>query len=392
MMLDAALNLPILLLTFYCYFFEYNSIVTFSLATLSLLMIYHHCKISYSFKEMTCSKPISAENFLYGYLVPFINRPNLEYVWRLFTHKFRMYPHFYILGEQKCGTTTLHSHLQSIGFTGCFNWYPLSTLEMKTKDSFYMRGLYGLNFIDLQKYRLCFPLKLEWDLFLKDEDRLVYDGCPSLLSQFQNRDRIYSITPKAKFLIILRDPIERLKSYYCYLLRKQRSRYSLGLDYRVNLDTFEGFIKISERKEMNEIGEKLKNLGVEDRMPKGYQFYDRYASIQRGYYYENIQWWLKKFDKSQFLILDITELNDPNILFKITEFLEARNDKETIEKIKRKSEKVVKMRKNVTNDKSAVECVDAETVQKLQKLYYKENQKLFDFIGRDLGWNDSYQI
>ena len=110
-----------------------------------------------------------------------VTRP-LGIVWRLMTAQVRCYPDVYILGEVRCGTTTLASLLRDqLGMHGPFTpWvHPLA----EGKESFYFVGHYW-RLVSPALYRLCFPLRLVrwWCRSVLRRPYHVFEGCASYLS------------------------------------------------------------------------------------------------------------------------------------------------------------------------------------------------------------------
>lgn len=110
-----------------------------------------------------------------------VTRP-LAIAWRVLTAPLRSLPEAYVLGEVRCGTTTLASLLRDrLGMVGPFTpWiHPLAN----EKESFFFVGHYwGVIWPAL--YRLCFPLRIShwFHRVVLRRRLLVFDACASHLS------------------------------------------------------------------------------------------------------------------------------------------------------------------------------------------------------------------
>ena len=104
--------------------------------------------------------------------IAWVTRP-LQLLWRVLTFWARVpAPDVYVLGEARCGTTTLCALLRSqLGMLGAFSiWdHPLAN----DKESFYFVGhIFGI--VSPLLYRICLPLKLR-------RPAVVFEGCASYL-------------------------------------------------------------------------------------------------------------------------------------------------------------------------------------------------------------------
>lgn len=82
----------------------------------------------------------------------------LEIMFRYATARFRVLPDIIVLGEVRCGTTTLCQHLSSI--QGCDPPFCLwKHPELDHKETFYFVGHY-LGRVSPAGYRMCFPLAI----------------------------------------------------------------------------------------------------------------------------------------------------------------------------------------------------------------------------------------
>mmetsp|Transcript_39351 Transcript_39351/g.59457 ORF Transcript_39351/g.59457 Transcript_39351/m.59457 type:complete len:279 (+) Transcript_39351:107-943(+) len=153
-----------------------------------------------------------------------ILRP-LETIFRYFTSPIRTLPDVIVLGEVRCGTTTLCHHISSslpesveVGTPFCLWRHP----ELDHKETFYFVGHY-LGYVHPRFYSLCFPLLItKWyhETFRR-KLHVSFDGCAQYLT-----------SPTAPYLIAraykerglpppilvacVRDPVDQAVSWWRY--------------------------------------------------------------------------------------------------------------------------------------------------------------------------------
>jgi len=191
---------------------------------------------------------------------------------RSYTAKYRTLPDFYILGVQKGGTSTVFGNL----------------LRHPNIKKPYLKELrYFLHASNPKaiEYRKFFPLES------KDRDWKTGEATPAYLYYPLVAKRIKKITPNAKFIVLLRDPVQRAVSQYYHYKRNGISDLS-----------FNELIK--KEKEIFPIEpEKLER--AENKLKRPYL---RYSILRRGQYARQLKHWFKYFDKEQFLILKSEEV------------------------------------------------------------------------------------
>lgn len=145
----------------------------------------------------------------------------LEVIFRYVTARFRVLPDIIVLGEVRCGTTTLCQHLSSL--TGCEPPFCLwKHPELDHKETFYFVGHY-LGRVDPWHYRMCFPLAIvKWfrQRVLR-QPFFTYDGCAQYLT---NPAVPYLIAkaycdaglPPPVLVACVRDPVDQAVSWWNY--------------------------------------------------------------------------------------------------------------------------------------------------------------------------------
>jgi len=188
-----------------------------------------------------------------------------------------MLPNFLIIGAAKSGTTSLYYYLKQ---------HPDIFLPDKKELNYFSIHFERIKFSDYEKY---FRL-------LKNENE-IGEASPSYLYYENTPKRISTLLPKCKFIIILRNPIERFISDFFYLQTK-----GFNLDVDINKFVKDFFYK--DDLEIN-ILESPENL------------------IWKGFYCKHILNYYKYFNKENFFIGFFDDLlNNPQELLKnICDFL-----------------------------------------------------------------------
>jgi len=257
-------------------------------------------------------------------------------------------PDYYILGVVKGGTTSLYNYLIEHP-----DIQPSVGKEIDYFGELYYRGL--------NWYKACFPLQFHKTIVEKLQKKkfLTGEATPRYIEHPFVPERIKKVTPNAKFIILLRNPIDRAYSHWNMNFRRKDDTL-----------TFDQAIQQEEKRIEGEY-EKMKN----DFKYFNWTYYS-YAYKEHGKYIEKLERWIKIFPKERFLILRSEELfEDPAKAFhKTIEFLglEKWDLKQYIAYKKRKYEKP-KMDINVRNQ--------------LSEFFKPYNEKLYQFLGKDFGWD-----
>lgn len=119
----------------------------------------------------------------------------LEIIFRYFTHSWRVLPDIIVLGEVRCGTTSLCNHISSLSkhsFDCQTPFCPWAHPELDHKETFFFVGHY-LGFVTPTLYKMCFPLKINMlrnKLFRRlclwwggeAKPSFTFDGCAQYLT------------------------------------------------------------------------------------------------------------------------------------------------------------------------------------------------------------------
>ena len=258
-------------------------------------------------------------------------------------------PDFYILGGQKCGTTSMFVYLSK--HPGILS---PSSKDIRFFDKYFSKGV--------NWYKINFPLKLTKFFTRKKHSKILTgEGTERYLDHPFAPQRIKEITPDAKFIILLRNPISRSFSQYSRVKGNNRE----------NLSFKEAFLNESKR--------------TKDDFKKIYEnplyyadSYFTYSYFERGLYVDKIKRWMEVFPKEQFLIIQSEEFfkNPSKTYNDVLEFLGLpSHDLKTYEPIRKQKKSILKK----------------QTQQKLQNYFKPHNEKLYNFLGKKFDWDDEWE-
>jgi sulfotransferase family protein len=252
------------------------------------------------------------------------------------TAALRPLPDFLIIGAQKAGTTALYAYLrQHPQITGP------SWKEVSFFDRHYARGEAW--------YRGNFPNSLR-------ARGLVGEASPSYLFHPLAPERVAALVPQAKLVALVRNPADRAFSHYQHEVALGREPLS-----------FEQALEAED--------ERLR--GEEDRMRSDPAYFSQawwdYTYRARGRYAEQLERWLAVFPREQLLIVPNEDLDaEPGETHaRVLAFLGAEPHR--LESYPRVFERqYAPMR--------------AETRARLTAEFEEPNARLYELLGRNLGW------
>ncbi|MCJ8294463.1 MAG: sulfotransferase domain-containing protein [Colwellia sp.] len=262
---------------------------------------------------------------------------------RKLTASQRVLPNCLIIGAQKAGTSSLYHYLVQ---------HPQAHKSLKKEIHYFDGGLQETKDTFLQGenwYRYHFPLKSD----MKKND-ISIDATPMYLFNPLAPARIKKLLPKAKLIILLRNPVERAISHYFHVQRH-------------------GFEELEIEEAMAQEEPRLKEI----KQSENYKdpAFRLYSYQHRGLYLEQIKRYQALFNDKQLLILSSDDLfqHPKNSLKQVFRFLDI-DDSYQVADLKSQ---------NVGNNK---EKVPAETYQRLQEYFQQANKELFQHIKKDYPW------
>jgi hypothetical protein len=272
-----------------------------------------------------------------------INRPLTRF--RVATSALRVLPDYIIIGAQKCGTSSLYRYL---------NEHPAVAAaagkEVHYFDWHYRRGTGW--------YRAHFPTTAYRELFkARTGMRLVTgEASPYYLFHPHAAKRVKALVPGARLIALLRDPVERTISAYQHQVRSGTE----SLSFAEALDR--------EPARLAAETERLRR----DELYKS-DAHRQFSYLARGRYAEQLAEWYRHFSRDQLLIVRSEDLftQPATTLQQVFAFigLPAWEPAEFYR----------------FNSGDYAEIDDAVR-RRLIDYFAQPNQRLYDLIGRDMGW------
>ena len=255
-----------------------------------------------------------------------VTRP-LELAWRALTAPLRSTPSVLLLGEVRCGTTSLASLLRSrLHLVGPFTpWvHPLA----EDKESFFFVGHYFRR-VSPRLYRLCFPLRVpRWARHALPEPPIVFDGCASHFSAPWAAPllRRALATPKPLLLVCIREPVAQHVSWWRLEQGSMAWGDAMGLGSEYlgppsrrgyPPPSFAAAVALSRSEEVCALWREAEALAADGRplrvlpewaapFPNG----QLSAFDRMGRYADNIERWLAHFPRECFVFIHLDDLAD----------------------------------------------------------------------------------
>jgi hypothetical protein len=247
----------------------------------------------------------------------------------------RPLPDFLVIGAQKAGTTALYAYLR---------WHPGITgppwKEVSFFDRHYPRGVAW--------YRGQFPLR--------PRGRLVGEASPGYLFHPLAPQRVRETVPEARLVALVRDPVERALSHYHHEVALGREPLA-----------FEDALAAEEER----------TRGEQERMVRDPSYFSHawwdYTYVARGRYAEQFERWFDVFPREQLLVVASDELaaDTPSTYRRVLEFLGAAPyDLDEYPRVYEQS----------------YDAIRPETRRRLAETFAEPNRRLYELLGRDLGW------
>lgn len=268
--------------------------------------------------------------------------------WRIcrWTAAARMQPDFIIIGAQKGGTSSLCTYLFQ---------HPQVLAARRKEIHFFDAPEYAQG---MSWYRAHFPLEKQRKQGATAAGAITGEASPYYMFHPHAHQRVFDALPQVKLIVMLRNPVDRALSHYNHQVRKGRE----PLD-------FEAAIKIEDQRLA---GEKQKIL-ADDRYYS--HNYWAYSYLARGRYAEQIETWRSVFPVEQMLVINSEEFyRDPHTQFGQTlEFLGLDS---------------FDLGAYGKQNAGRYDSISAQLRRDLTAQFRPQNERLYELIGRDFGWND----
>lgn len=262
----------------------------------------------------------------------------------------RVLPDFLVLGAQRCGTSSLYKYLGR---------HPQIAPSLR-KEVGYFSASYGE---DVSWYLAHFPVAIRRQLMQRvGHQLLAFEATPDYLLHPLAPVRVKTLLPDAKFVVLLRDPVERAFSHYLHMQR-------LGFEAR----TFEEAIESESETIAADLAQIHLDVGHN---PKRFH---RYSYLARGRYVEQLERWMGHFPRSRFLILDSAKLySEPRATYQeILRFLE----------LPAWAPGEFSNHSYVGTPAPSATAMEPRVGQLLAEQFGEANQGLAALAGRDFPWN-----
>ena len=168
-----------------------------------------------------------------------------------------------IIGAQKAGTTSLYNYL---------NQHPGLEFSKVKEIPFFGDVLYGRGIDHLHGF-------FEW----RDDAETFVSADVHLLASEQAPAQVYAYNPRMKFILVLRDPVDRAWSAYWYAVRNGWESESVSFEQALALE-----------------GQRLQSKNPREQRDLAY--------LSNGMYWHHLQRWLALFPREAFFIVSSTEL------------------------------------------------------------------------------------
>jgi hypothetical protein len=261
------------------------------------------------------------------------------------TSAWRPLPDFLIIGAQRAGTTALYEYLRRHPSIMGPSWKEIAFFDRHNG-----RGE--------SWYRGQFPNRLRTRIAERRTGRsvMVGEASPSYLAHPHAAKRVAELVPNARLIVLLRDPVERAFSHYHHVVTLGREPLS-----------FEEAIDREEARTAAEI----------ERMRADPSYFSHawwnFTYLSRGRYAEQLDPWLEAFPNGQLLVLQSEELfaRPAATHARVLSFL--GREAQTLRSYPR------------LNARPRPE-MERRTRERLAEYYAGPNERLYELLGRDLGW------
>jgi hypothetical protein len=253
-----------------------------------------------------------------------------ERVWRRATAGHRSFPDFVILGAQRGGTTSLYNWI--IGHPSVV---PATGKEVHYFDRNYAKGEYW--------YRAHFPFKRA--------GRITGEATPYLLFHPLAPARVASDLPSStRFVVVLRDPVERAVSHYWHERRMKAETEPLDVALAL------------EEKRLS---------GEEERVAAGERSFAHfhYSYAARGRYAEQLERWYGHVDRRRILVVESERMFADEVSAEMGRWLGLP---------------AVAGAFPAMNEALRHDEADPEVVAALEAYFAPHNEALFELLGRRL--------
>lgn len=275
-----------------------------------------------------------------------------EAVWacRMLTAPMRVMPDFIVVGAQRAGTTSLFEYLSQHPWIG----------RSFGKELHFFDDLNGNFRKGLTWYRAHFP-SYPYMFFAgtaRGREMITGEASPYYLFRPLAAERIARTLPDVKLIAILRNPVDRAYSHYHHNVKGKGEALS-----------FEAALE----KEPERLAGEVERITRDDAY-RG-EKHQRYSYLARGIYVDQLKRWFSVFPREQMLIVKSEDFyaDRPGALQTVLRFLG----------LPAWAPKGYR-HYNV----GGYSRLDSSTRKRLVEYFRPHNQRLYEYLGRDFGWDE----
>jgi len=260
-------------------------------------------------------------------------------------------PDFIIIGTQRGGTTSLYHYLLA---------HPQIAAATKKEVHFFDKKFHR----GIAWYRARFPSLIQWDMAETRQSQRFITGeaTPYYLFHPHAPARAALVVPKAKLIVLLRNPVDRAYSHYYHKVERGREPLS-----------FEDALAQEETRTRDE-GQRL----AAD--PHYYSYnYQQYTYLARGIYVDQLQLWMNSFPQEQFFILKSEDFYaTPDRKLKEIFLFLGLPDVACVQQ---------QEYKQLNSSTYSQAKMEPEMRKRLLTYFEPYNERLSTLLGRDFGWH-----
>lgn len=266
---------------------------------------------------------------------------------RMITSWFRVYPDFIIVGASKAGTTSMFDSLLQNP----------DILPILKKEPYFFNANYekGLWF-----YRTVFPTIFEkwWHKIRRNKHAVVGEATTKYFEHPLVPARIKKHLPNVKLIVMLRNPVDRTYSDYNMIIR-----------HRKESESFENALKLERKR----ISDDLKTIVNHDPLRRGNNLIN-YGYVWESAYYLHMLNFLKYFPMHQIMVIRSEDFfeDQAKVIKQVCDFI-------GVERYDYASP--------ITSNVSKYDPINEQTRKRLKQYFKPLNKKLYELIGRDMGWD-----
>jgi Sulfotransferase domain len=250
-------------------------------------------------------------------------------------------PDFVLIGVDKAGTTSFYDLLTQ---------HPLVE-RAAVKELHFFNDLFGEG---VEWYRRCFPTP-RW----KDGRRTITgEATPIYLSHPHAAKRMSQTIPQARFIVLLRNPVDRAYSHYQMLVRRGYEPL-----------TFEKAIEAEE----------ARSRGERDKLPEDEHYtvfnLGRFSYLSRSLYVDQLVRWFEFIGNEQTLVLKSEDyFESPQETMRLVlDFIDLPDWEPETWEVRSKYGKVKQQ-------------MNPSTRRRLEEYFEPHNRRLYELLGKDFGW------